>query len=142
MVILSSNLQIKVTISTLNQRNSISMSQEMDSKDDDHEGVNFSDGFVVNSQPMSSENQARDVDFSEFQSEDNPKMSSWKVKNGSVKCAVNAPKEEAMEHFTNEANHVKASMLRIFIALKPDLFQVLQHFLGLSLTFKMCSRKK
>ena len=96
----------------------------------------------MNSDPMSLENQARDVDFSKLQSEDDPKMSSWKVKNGSVKCAVNAPKEEAMEHFTNEANHVKASMLRIFIALKPDLFQVLQHFLGLSLTFVFFSGKK
>ena len=51
------------------------MSQEIDSNEDGLEGVDFSDGFVVNSEPMISENQARDVDLSELQSEDDPKTS-------------------------------------------------------------------
>ena len=86
--------------STLTQINSISMSQQIDRNDDDHEGVAFCDGLVVRSEPVVSENQAHDVDFSEFQSEDDPKMSSQKAKNGSVKCAVNAAKDEAIEHLT------------------------------------------
>ena len=96
----------------------------------------------MNSEPMSSENEARDADCSKLQSEYDPKTSSWKFKNGSVKCAVNAAKVEVMEHLTNEVNHVKASMLRIFMAPKPDLVQVMQHFLGLSLSFIIYSRKK
>ena len=52
------------------------MSQEIDSNDDDYEWVNFSDVFVVNSESVSSENLARDVNFNELQSEDDPKKSS------------------------------------------------------------------
>ena len=51
------------------------MSQEIDSNNNDHEGANLSYVFVVNSDPMSSENQARDVDFSELQSDCDTKMS-------------------------------------------------------------------
>ena len=61
----------------------------------------------MNSQLISSENQARDVHFSELQSEDDPKTSLWKVKNGLVKCIVNAAKDEAMDHLINEANYAK-----------------------------------
>ena len=117
------------------------MSQDIDRNDDDHQRVKFSDGFIVNPEPISSENQARYVNFSEFQSEDDPKMSSWKVKNGPVKCTVNAVEDEVMEHLINEVNQVKASMLRIFMVENPDLVQVLQIFLGLSLLLTIAQEK-
>ena len=43
------------------------MSQEIDSNEDSHEGVGFSDGYLVKSDPMSSENEVRDIDFGELQ---------------------------------------------------------------------------
>ena len=101
------------------------MSQEIYRNGDDHEGVKFSDGFIVSSEPISSENQARDVDFSKLQSEDDPKISSWRVKNGSVKCTINDEKDKDMENFIKEVNHVKESTLRIFMVAKIDLVQVL-----------------
>ena len=55
-------------------------------------------------------------------------MLSWKVKNGSVKCTVDATKDEAMEYLTNGVNYVKASMLRVFMESKQDLVQVLHYF--------------
>ena len=79
---------------------------------------------------MRSENQARDDDLREFQSEDDPKISSLKVKNVPVKCIVNTAKDETMEYLINEVNHTKEPILIIFIEEKPDLVQVLQHFFG------------
>ena len=39
-------------------------------------------------------------------------------------------KDEAMDHLTNKVNHVKVSMLRIFMVAKQYLVQVFQHFFG------------
>ena len=45
-----------------------------------------------------------------------------------MKFTVNAAKDEGMEHFINEVNHVNASMMRMLMVPNPDLVQVLQQF--------------
>ena len=57
-------------------------------------------------------------------------MLSWKDKNATVKCVVNAVKDEAYEYLMNEVHHVKDLIIRSFGIVKPEMSQVLENFFG------------